>query len=369
MKWKLHIGRILGISVYVHITFFLILIWVAFSHWSQGAGPTGVISGIIFVLAIFLCVVFHEFGHALAARKFGIETRDIILLPIGGVARLERMPREPAQEVYVALAGPAVNLVIAFALFVLLIFTNSFKPISELTVSSGPFFERLLMVNIFLLVFNLIPAFPMDGGRVLRAVLAMRGDYVQATQRAAQIGQGISFMFGLGGLLFGNPMLLFIAFFVWIGAAQEANMTKMNSALRGIPVSHAMITNFKCLKPDDALSEAVALTLSGDQTDFPVMRDEYVIGVLTQKDLVSNLQRLGEQGFVGDAMQRVFETVNADEMLEGAFRKLSNCQCHTLPVLRDGRLVGLLTMNNVGEFMRIQSVLSRRSHPYADLPN
>ena len=368
MKWKINIGRYAGIDVYIHTTFFLLLLWVAVSHWSQGAGFSGALTGIFFILAIFLCVVLHEFGHALAARKFGIETRDIILLPIGGVARLERMPREPVQEIYVALAGPAVNLVIAGVLYVLLAMTHTLAPVSSLSVSSGPFFERLMMVNIFLLVFNLIPAFPMDGGRVLRAFLAMRGNYVQATQRAAHIGQGIAFLFGLGGLMIGNPMLVFIAFFVWIGAAQEAGMSKMNTAIGGIPVSHAMITDFKSLEHDDSIDKAIALTIAGSQNDFAVLDEGRVIGVLTQKELLSRLQSHGEKGAVADVMQQSFATVEADEMLDGALRKLSHCRCHTLPVLRDGRLVGLLTMDNVGEFVRIQAALEKR-RSYSDLPN
>lgn len=368
MKWRFSIGQYAGIKVYVHATFFLLLAWVALSHWTRGNGLGDAVGGILFVSAIFLCVVLHEYGHALAARTFGIETRDIILLPIGGVARLERMPREPVQEIYVALAGPAVNLVIAAILYLFLMVTNTFAPVADLTVSSGPFLERLLIVNLFLMGFNLIPAFPMDGGRVLRAALAMRGSYVAATQRAAQIGQGIAFLFGLGGLMIGNPMLVFIAFFVWIGASQEANMSRMDTVMGGIPVSHAMITDFSSLRHDDDLARAIALTIAGSQNDFPVLKDGAVIGVLTQKDLLSSLQIHGEKGAVAEMMQHSFTTAEAHEMLESAFRKLSSCQCHTLPVLDNGRLVGLLTMDNVGEFVRIQTALeNKRSH--SDLPN
>ena len=368
MKWKLNIGRYAGITVYMHTTFFILLLWIGFSHWSRGAGVAGVAGAILFILAIFLCVVLHEFGHALAARHFGIETRDIILLPIGGVARLERMPREPVQEVYVALAGPAVNLAIAVALYLILFATGSLAPLTTLTIASGPFLERLMMVNVFLLVFNLIPAFPMDGGRVLRAVLALRGNYVQATQRAAHIGQGIAFLFGIGGLMIGNPILVFIAFFVWIGAGQEADTAKMTSAMGGIPVSQAMITDFKYLEHQDDLAKAVALTIAGSQNDFPVLKDDKVIGVLTQKNLLSSLQSYGGKGAVTQAMQKSFSTVDAEEMLEGAFRKLTNCDCHTLPVLRDGFLIGLLTMENLGEFVHIHTALEGQ-RPYSGLPN
>ena len=368
MKWKIALGKFAGIQVYIHLTFFLLLIWVAASHLSRGAGLDGAISGVLFIMAIFLCVVLHEYGHALAARHFGIETKDIILLPIGGLARLERMPREPMQEVQVALAGPAVNLVIAGLLYLFLLMTDSLIPVASLNVASGPFLERLMFVNIFLLVFNLIPAFPMDGGRVLRALLAIRGNYVQATQRAAQIGQGIAFIFGLAGLLLGYPMLIFIAFFVWIGAAQESSMTMMSSAMGGIPVSQAMMTDFKVLQYDDDIGKAVSLTIAGPQNDFPVMRNDQVVGILTQVQLMSKLQSIEENSPVAEIMEQSFTTVDGDEMLEGAFRKLSECQCHTVPVLRDGRLIGLLTMDNVGEFVRIQTAMDRR-RSYSDYPN
>jgi Zn-dependent protease/predicted transcriptional regulator len=357
MRWKIKIGRFADIDVYLHMTFFLLLVWVAASHWMQGVGIGGVAAGLVFVLAIFACVTLHEFGHALAARRFGVRTRDIILLPIGGVARLERMPRKPAQEILVALAGPAVNLVLAGLLFFWLHVTAGWAPLSTLTVVSGPLLERLMVVNLFLLVFNLIPAFPMDGGRVLRALLALRGDYVRATRQAAQVGKGFAFLFGLWGLLIGHPMLVFVAFFVWIGAAAESGTAHLDTAMSGIPVERAMLTDFRGLTPGDRLEKAVSMTLAGSQNDFPVVHQGRVVGVLTQSDLMAALRAHGDQHPVGAAMQQVFVTVEADEMLEAAFRKLSDCRCHTLPVLNGQQLVGLLTMENVGEFVRIQSAL------------
>lgn len=368
MKWKIKIGRYSGIDVYIHMTFFLLLLWVAVTHAMRGAGIGGVFIGTLFVSAIFVCVIFHEFGHAIAARHFGIKTRDIMLLPIGGVARLERMPREPFQEICVALAGPAVNMFIAGLLFVWLHLTSSFAPISDLTVVSGPLLERLMLVNLMLLGFNLIPAFPMDGGRVLRAVLAIRGNYMRATQQASQIGQGFALLFGLAGLLIGNPMLVFIALFVWIGAGQESGAAHMNTAISGIPVREAMVTDFKHLNHDDRLEKAVSMTLAGTQTDFPVMREGNVAGVLTQTGLLSALRSHGDQTEVAEVMQQSFATIEAGEMLENAFQKLSHCKCHTIPVIRKGRLVGLLTMDGVGEFVRFQSAQKHKTR-YSDLPN
>ena len=182
MKWSIKIGRFAGIDVFMHLTFILLVGWVALMHWQQGRSVTAALIGVMFILAIFLCVVLHEFGHALMARRYGIQTRDIILLPIGGLARLEKMPHRPLQELWVALAGPAVYGVIAAALFVWLKATASWEPMQSLTVTTGPFLERLLAVNLFMIAFNMIPAFPMDGGRVLRAILATRQAYGRATR-------------------------------------------------------------------------------------------------------------------------------------------------------------------------------------------
>ncbi len=358
MKWSLKIGRFAGIDVYMHFTFLFLIGWVALVHWRQGQSLAAASAGVIFILAVFLCVVLHEFGHALTARRYGIKTRDIILLPIGGVARLERLPTHPMQEMWVALAGPAVNVAIAIVLFIWLTLTASLEPMQALTLTTGPFLERIMAVNLFLIAFNMIPAFPMDGGRVLRAALATRMEYGRATQIAATIGQGIAVLFGFIGFFY-NPILLFIAFFVWIGAAQEANMAQLKSAISGTPVQQVMVTDFRTLQPSDSLQRAVELTLTGSQKDFPVMSDGGVEGVMTQTDLLKALSEPDRHPTIKSAIQEKFMTVDSLEMLESAFAKLKNCNCHTLPVMRDGELVGLLTMDNVGEYMRIQAALKK----------
>lgn len=356
MKWSFKIGRFAGIDVFVHFTFLLLVSWVALVHWRQGQSFGAALAGVIFILTVFLCVVLHEFGHALTARRYGIRTRDITLLPIGGVARLERIPTNPIEELWVALAGPAVNVAIVIALFLWLKFTASLAPLEALTLTTGPFLERIMAVNLFLVLFNLIPAFPMDGGRVLRAILATRKDYARATQVAASIGQGIAVLFGFLGLFY-NPFLLFIAFFVWIGAAQESSMAQLKSAIGGIPVENAMITDFKTLHRDDVLERAVALTLAGSQKDFPVINNGDIEGILTQKDLMKALTEPDRHPSVSSAIQPHFITVDSLDMLETAFARLQDCQCHTLAVTRNDKLVGLVTMDNLGEYMRIQSAL------------
>lgn len=360
MKWSLKIGRYAGIDVYMHLTFLLLVGWVGLIHWQQGRSLAAVAAGVVFILLLFACVTLHEFGHALAARRFGIRTRDIILLPIGGVARLERMPDRPLQELGVALAGPAVNVALAAALFLWLTLSSRMAPLAELSWTGGPLLERLLAANLFLALFNLLPAFPMDGGRVLRALLATRLDYARATQLAAGIGQGMALLFGFLGLT-GNPMLLFIAFFIWIGAAQEASLSQMRSALGGIPVSQAMLTDYRTLAPEDSLEQAVALTLAGSQKDFPVTANGHVTGVLRQSDLLAALSRREGPLTVAQVMATDVTIVDAHEMLDRAFQRLQACACTSLPVTRGDRLVGLLTMENVGEFLRIQGALGGRA--------
>ena len=356
MKWSWKIGKVAGISVYMHTTFLLLLGWVAFTSWRQGATLVAVLASVGYILALFGCVVLHEFGHALTAKRFGIRTRDITLLPIGGVARLERIPDNPVHELWVALAGPAVNLVIAAGLLFWLALSGSLGALNQLSVVGGPFLPRLLVVNLTLVGFNMIPAFPMDGGRVLRALLAMRMEYTRATQVAASIGQGLALILGFIGL-FANPLLIFTALFVWIGAAQESRMVQIRSSLAGIPVSRAMMTDFRTLTAHNTLADAVELVRAGAQQDFPVLEGGQLVGVLTRRDLLAALTRLGQETPVADVMRREFQVTDSHEMLKGAFSRLQACACHTLPVTHEGRLVGMVTMENVGEFLRVQAAL------------
>ena len=354
MPWSWKLARIAGIDVYVHATFFMVIAWIALLHWNESQSVAAVVEGVGFILTLFACVVLHEFGHALTAARYGIRTRDITLLPIGGLARLERLPAVPVQELWVALAGPAVNVVIAILLFGWLQVFGVWQSADQIGVTTGAFAERVMLANVFLAVFNLLPAFPMDGGRALRAFLATRMEYTRATQRAAMIGQGMAILFGFIGLQ-GNPMLIFIALFVWIGAGQEASMVQMKSALAGIPVRRVMLTHFRTLRPASTLGDAADLVLSGSQQDFPVMDDGRLEGILTRSDLLAALSRSGRNAAVGDHMERDCPTADTSEMLETVLARLRGRDCHTVPVMERGALVGLVTMDNVGEFLMIQA--------------
>jgi Zn-dependent protease len=350
-SWKL--GRIAGIDVYVHVTFLMLLAWIALLHWNESKSVVAVAEGVGYIVALFGCVVAHEYGHALTARRYGIGTADITLLPIGGVARLERMPDNPSQELVVALAGPAVNVVIASVLFAWLTATG-WRAGGDIGVTTGGLVPRIMVANAFLVVFNLLPAFPMDGGRALRALLATRMPYADATRLAASIGQGMAVLFGFLGL-FGNPMLIFIALFVWIGAGQEAGMVQVKSALAGAIVRHAMLTQFRALATGQTLGDAVDLLLSGSQQDFPVVDDGRLLGMLSRADLMKALGVAGRDGLVRDHMRHGCPAADPEEPLEPVLARLQGQACRTLPVLSGGAVVGLLTLENVGELLMVVS--------------
>jgi Zn-dependent protease/CBS domain-containing protein len=358
MSWSLPIFRIAGIQLRIHITFLLLIAWLAFGYYTQG-GSAAALGRVIFVLLLFLCVVLHEFGHAFAAKAFGINTPDITLLPIGGVARLERMPEEPVQELIIAVAGPLVNVVIALGLFVA---GGSQVLQNPASLEGGTLIAQLFVINIMLVLFNLLPAFPMDGGRVLRALLATRMSYVRATQVAATVGQGFAFIFGFMGLFGPNPFLLFIALFVYIGASQEAALAQMRDVSRRFPVSSAMVREFRTLSEDASLQEAVDALLATSQHDFPVVGDTgNVAGLLTRQDLIAALRKNDPALRVGDVMRRDIPTVTTGTRFEDAFRIMQECNCPAVPVLdRMKRLVGLLTPENVTELMMVQSAMPRR---------
>ena len=359
LPWSWRLGVVAGIPIYMHGTFLILVAFVLAADWMRERSLPAAVAGLLFVLAIFGTVVLHEFGHALMARRYGIKTRDITLLPIGGLARLERMPDVPRQELWVALAGPAVNLAIAAVTYLVLVAASAVPRIDLVGVPRDTV-GRFLEVNIFLAVFNLIPAFPMDGGRALRALLAERVDYVRATRIAATVGQGLAFAFGIIGL-FSNPMLLFIALFVWMGASSEAAATTTRSALAGVPLAHAMITDFRVLHASEPLARAVDLVLAGSQRDFPIVEDERVVGVLTRDALTTALAAFGSATPIAEVMERQFETADDAEMLEAVFRRLESCACQVLPVLRAGRLVGILTPENVAEFVMFSGALRQRA--------
>jgi len=367
MKWSLKLGKLLGIDVYLHFTFLLLLAFLGFYYWRATQNVEAALWGIAFIVALFGCVVLHELGHALMARRYGIKTRDITLLPIGGIARLEKMPEKPMQEFWVALAGPAVNVVIAAVLLVWLVATGGFTPVEEISVTGGSFWQRLMMLNLFLVAFNLLPAFPMDGGRVLRALLALRLGRRRATAIAANVGQGMAILFGIFGFFY-NPFLIFIGIFVYLGAQAEAGMVEMQSALAGLRVRDAMMTRFRTLAAQDTLAKAVDELLAGSQQDFPVTTNGQVVGILRRNDLVKALSEGRRDAPVNEGMCRDCESVDEATSLQSAVESMRQRQRATMPVVADGRVVGLLTLENISEMIMVNAAMDHQGAAHSRPP-
>ena len=354
MPWSITIGRFGGTAVKIHVTFLLFLAWIASSAWARG-GWTAARDGTAFIVLLFLCVVLHEFGHILAARRYGIQATEVTLLPIGGVASLQRLPSDPRQELVVALAGPAVNLVIGFALVLAL---GSVRP-GELQQIENPHLSllgRLAAANLFLAVFNLIPAFPMDGGRVLHALLAMRVGGPRATEIAAKVGQAFAIALGFLGL-FGNPLLLFIAIFVYMAAAGEAQMSAAQQALKGLTAGEAMETRFTPIAIEATLGEAVDALIAAAQHEYPVV-DAFrkPVGLLTRQDILTAVRAHGRDEPAAVAMRVGVDSVRPSAPVESVFERLQDPKAAALYVTdADGAIVGLLTRQALAEIVLIRS--------------
>lgn len=335
----------------MHATFFLLLIWIGWAAYAQ-AGIQAAVENVLFVLALFACVIAHEFGHALTARRFGIRTPDITLLPIGGMARLERMPEKPAQEIQVALAGPAVNIVIA--LTIIAASPTTIGQLQDLQNAEAGFLLRLATLNLFLALFNLLPAFPMDGGRVLRAVLSISFSRVKATRIAAGAGQFLAFAMGFWGLSSGNIILLLIAVFIFMAAAAETSDVALHSMAGNLQARHAMITSFERLHPSDSLEMAANTLIRTTQHEFPVVGpDGALAGILTRSALFRAMSDAeNKAGTVGQIMTASVPTATVTTPLPKVLDLLADGAAPGVVVLNaGGGVIGYITRDNIGELM------------------
>lgn len=362
-SWK--IARLAGIDIFVHWSFGLIFVWVLFQELAAGAGIVAASQLMLLVAALFVCVVMHEYGHALTARRFGIRTREITLLPIGGVARLERMPEDPKQELLVALAGPAVNVVIALVLFGVLFVMVGISGITDisqitslLSESTGGFLFKLMFMNLFLVGFNMIPAFPMDGGRVLRAVLAFWMGHLRATEIAAKVGRLFAFALGIYAIWVWQPFLLILAFFIYIAGRQEAHAVRMKQIITGVKVQDVMVTNIRTLTTLTRLSDLVQQITPGELQDFPVLNGDHLEGMLFRLQIMQALDEGKQDQNIGSVMSREFATADPDELLEAAILRMQESQAETLPVLKADQLVGLLNINHINQWIMLQRARS-----------
>ncbi|MBL7064289.1 MAG: site-2 protease family protein [Anaerolineae bacterium] len=364
MGWSFRIAKVKGIEIKIHATFALVLLWAALD-WgvARGLGLAGAFYGVALVSLLFVCVTLHELGHSLVALRYGATVRDITLLPIGGVARLEGGMHHPPQELWMALAGPAVNIALAAvigAIALPLLGLQAFGGLGSLWsrlngLSLEGLLVDLLMANLGLALFNLLPAFPMDGGRVLRALLASRMGELDGTRIAARVGQGLAALLGLVGLFGGALNLLLIAVFIFIGAEQEWRGMQMKIALRGLPASAALLREGVALSPTDPLTRAIDVTLRSGQADFAVFDRGYLVGVLTREDVAEGFRQYGPRVLVGRVMHTDFPVAEAGETLFDLQRKMQASGNPAISVVGGGRFLGLATLESVRNTLRLSS--------------
>ena len=367
MSWSIKFAKVKGIDIKVHLTFILILVWAAY-RWSvsTGEGLQGALFGIVATLLLFFSVTLHELGHSMQALKHGVNVRGITLMPMGGLAQMDEIPEEPNKELGIAIVGPLVNFTIAAILIAVgfLLDTRALVSLDELQSSLGRvswsgLLAYLTSANLLMGLFNLIPAFPMDGGRILRALLAKKLSYARATKIAAQVGQGLALLMGLWGFMSGSWTLVIIAIFVWMGAGQENQSAQVKHTLGEVTVGQVMTRSPVTIRVNDSLSKAVELTMSTSQADFPVLKwdSHKVAGMLTEKDLLRGLQTQGVGGTVREAMRTRAAFTRADELLHTAQQKMLMERTSALLVLNtEGELLGLLTANDINEAYRLMAI-------------
>ncbi len=346
-----------GIQVRIHFTW-LFLPFI-FGLVGLQKGPLSGLMAIVLICFIFICVILHEMSHSLVAQSFGVRVRDITLLPIGGVATITNLPEKPSQELAIALAGPPVNFLLSLLLSIPLVGSPSihrfWRLILEILQGKVSFppsdwyvtLVLIIYINIILGLFNLLPAFPMDGGRVLRAYLAQRMDYLRATKVAASLGHGFAFLFAVVGIIFVHPILFLIAIFIYFGASQEELLVGMKQALRGLRVEDLLPMDFKVLSPEDNLEKGLALMMHSHQEDFPVVKDGRLVGLLTKDDILSTIKGSGVRSLVAEVMKTHFETIRWDDSLTEVHRRMMKDEISALPVVEEGLVLGMVTMEDI----------------------
>lgn len=362
---SLKIFTVEGIDVKVHITFPLILIWAAIQFGflsGSGFSLSGAFFGTVVTLLLFVCVVIHELAHSLTSTWMGYPVQDIVLFPLGGVSQIEELPEGPGEELLMAIAGPLSNLVIAFALGLIGLATPTamLDSLRRIAIEPGSLgwvdtLPYLIVTNISLAVFNLLPAFPMDGGRVLRSLLATVMPHAQATALAVRVGQGFAWLMGLGGLLTGNVIWILIAIFVYSGAVQEGRMARIQSVLRNMRVKQAFSRGAHAVSPDDPVSRAADLTLESFQADFPVCDGGQLVGLLTHTDIIRALKSRQPETPVRDVMKTGFPRLALDDELFEVHQQMSEAGLDALPVVDGEEFVGILTRSDVNEAYQLLS--------------
>lgn len=357
MSANLKLGNYYGTEVQLHWTFFLLTVWIVLSEVLSGASVDRVLFNLQFILAVMICVLFHEMGHMLAAKKFGIKTTKMVLLPVGGISTVDKTTQSPKEELLITLAGPLVNIIIAVLLFFVIPvrdymgynFLEYFTFLNEFSVRN--FFFFLFVVNVALAVFNLIPAFPLDGGRILRAVLDVKLTRVKATRVATTISHGIAILLLLMGLLF-NPILLFLSLFLLIGSFSENQLVRHIDLLKGYSIRDAMLKNITVFDPKDTMEDVIRVILRGSETNFVVLKNKKILGLLYHKDILENSDK--RTLLVQDIMTSNVKTMETKEDLAVAYRLMQEEVHPFFPVTEKGELVGAIDFDNLHEFLLME---------------
>lgn len=359
-RYSLHLGSVVGIHVFLHWTFFILIGWVILSHLNLQTQPLQIVYSVLFLLAVFVCITLHELGHALTAKHFNIKTHSIVLLPIGGIAQLETIPEKPKEELWIAVAGPLVNFVLAGMLFIVLKLFG-LQNVSDLAaIDPSNFLSSLMQVNILLALFNLIPSFPMDGGRVFRALLTFKLGHLNATRIAAVTGQLIAVGFILYGIIY-NPFLIFIGFLIFAGAKSEANTSEIKSLLKNFTVNDAMIVNIPFVANNTSIKEVANKLLHDETKNFIVTDHGKPTGSLSREEIYKALREENENTFVENIEDKNLLYLSPDTPLDTALTQIQKQKKEIALVRSNDSLKGYLDKENLDEFIQVQKALSERN--------
>jgi Zn-dependent protease len=367
MGWSFRIAQVAGIDIKVHITFFIILILAAIQWGGITGNAEGALFGVVLMILLFTCVTLHELGHSFAARYFGIPVREITLLPLGGVAQLSKNPEKPLHEFIIALAGPLVNVAIAGALFIpvasvvrsALLDGQGLLPDLRST-SLQTLLLWLFAANISLVVFNLIPAFPLDGGRMFRALLAMAIGMPKATRIAAGLGQIIAIALGVYGVVSGQFLLVLTAVFIFFGAGQENSVAQSKTVLVTRRVGDAYNKHALTLQIGDRVSRVIDYILTSYQPDFAVMQGPNPIGIVTREDVMRSLVTMRHDPYVTEIMRREIYRVDADLPLDAAREQMAGANARVGAVYGSGQYLGLVSLEDINEAYTVLSFQEAR---------
>lgn len=357
MRWSFPVGRLFEIPIRVHYTFLLLLAFIWYVE-STVLGPEAGFHSVVFWALIFACVLFHELAHCLVAKSYGLTIASIILLPIGGVSQITEIPRDPIKEVGITIAGPVSNFIIAGILLLFGKTVDSSLQFSEISLQSGSIIVDLFWANVMLGLFNIIPAYPMDGGRILRGILALKKEYLEATRLAADIGKLFAIGFIIAGFFY-NWWLILIGIFVFSGASSEAEAAALSSKLEKITAGELMISDFKAISPAEPLTAVVEKSLHTFQNDFPVINDGKFVGILTRSAVIESLHHRRHETLVGEIVKRNFPTISPDETAAEALTAMRAARVTVAPVEDNGTLKGIIT---VEKLLEATDVFSNRSN-------